>query len=281
MRFNAFKYNVIFDNNHFHKKVIKTSKRKRVTNNFDDQIFTVFIDNKEYIIKRINKHDIDEWDILYNMNEDKITCPYIIDYFAGIQSKCNFKKYIVMERGNMDLKDYIREFMPVLNQDFLLNIIKLIFKANLWFIEHTQLVYTDLKCRNILVFYDDNPYQYQLKLIDLGLMDDYDEKYEPDDKVILDKDSVNFMLPRKNCDMEQCALFTIPLLIIEILYIYYDKDDSELDGRESDHVINKILSDLEFLKKNPQFTRFIRKLYNFHYKSVASAYQAFKDTFDI
>lgn len=282
MKINSSTYKVIFyNNNYFSDKIIKCSPRKRITDNFDDLIFSVYIDNNEYIIKRINKHDIDEWDILYDMNKSNITCPYIINYYAGIQSLCNLKRYIVMERGKIDLKDYIRKYMPNLTSDYLLNIINLVFKANLWFIDELQLVYTDLKCRNILVFYDDNPYEYQLKLIDLGLMDDSDDLYDPDDDIILDNDSVNFMLPRNQCEMQQCALFSIPMLIIEILYIYYDKDDSELDGRETDQMINKIFLELDFFKKNPQFSKFLRKLINFHYKNFYSAYQAFKDIFDI
>lgn len=228
-RKNANRYKIIYGKSGFFKQgsIIKGYSRRKLTDNKDDLVYNIKINDKDYVVKQINSNDEDEWDCVTKILTEGLICPDIIDYYACIKSMSNHKRYILMKKANMDLKDFIREGYVVVNKEMLIRFIHFALGIQKWFKKNLKVAYNDLKCRNILVCYDNNDHSnFKLKLTDIGLIEEIDQKYKLDKKMLQKATIVNFMYPRRECSYEQCALFTIAMFILEVLTVNLNINES-------------------------------------------------------
>lgn len=226
---NANRYKVIYGKGGVFKQgsIIKGYSRKKLTDNRDDLVYQIKINDKDYVVKQINSNDEDEWDCVTKILTGNLICPNIIEYYACIKSMSNHKRYILMRKANMDLKDFIRNEYITVDKKLLIRFINFALDIQKWFKNNLKVAYNDLKCRNILVCYNDNDYiNFQLKLTDIGLIEDIDQKYKLDKKMLQKTTIVNFMYPRRECSYEQCALFTVAMFILEVLTVNLNVDEN-------------------------------------------------------
>lgn len=310
---NANCYKIIYGRNDFRQNsVLKGANRKRLTDNKDDSVYSINFHGKTYAIKQMNKYDEDEWDCIVKMITEGMVCPYMIEYYACIKSLSNHKKYVLMKLADMDLKDYLYKHSSEIDEKFLEKIIQFLLKFQIWCIDNLKMVYTDTKCRNILVQINKETGGLTLKMTDIGLMEDVSETYKLDKKMLSKDEIVNFMYPRRECSYQQCALFTIAMMIIEICtidiktygdtsseeedeesrtdsdtYSESEETDSEdepesfisfLDGRETDEKIVKLIENLPFFKdnKHEKLKKYLIELVEFKYDNVKEALETFE-----
>lgn len=196
-RRNAFQYKVLCGRNGFPSgKQVQGFEKKRLTENQEDPIYSITFQGKPYVAKQVGKYGKDEWEIIYEMLSKNLVCSLMIDYYACVKSMCNHQKYIIMRQANMDLKDYVRFYEIQVNHQMVMDLVKFSLEVNQWCIKHLKLVYTDLKCHNILVLYPakgmiaekHNPprrEEVEYRLTDIGLMEDEDRHYKLDWNMLL------------------------------------------------------------------------------------------------
>lgn len=309
---NANCYKVICGRSDFRpNRILKGSERQRITNNPDDPIYSIVLDKTKYVVKQIGHYDEDEFDIITKMITKNYVCPYMVEYYCCVKSMSNHKKYVVMAQANMDLKDFLRKYKFEATRSFLIDIVNFCLDLQLWCVEHLKMVYTDLKCRNLLVFLKNSEdeiktmdsTEFDLRITDIGLMEYEDEIYKVDKKMLASDEIVNFMYPRRSCSYHQCALFTICMLIIEICVMHMKADDSAsggsnggsndsttdskdedekpmgfinlLDGRKTDDKILPLLSHIPMLVENGDISDFLSNLVAFRYNTIDEAKRDF------
>lgn len=204
-------------------KLIKGIKKSDISSNKEDPIFSMDIDGKNYVLKRVGYYGEDEYDIISRMIIKNLACSQMIPYYACIKSMINSTRYIVMERGDMDLKDYIRKHDLPITKNMIIRILKLAFDIQLWCIHKLKMIYTDFKTRNVLVIAKDkeDPTKgYDLYVTDIGLMEDSRGNYKLDWKMLKNDDIVNFMYPRQRCRQQQCGYFIIAMMALEMLLFH-------------------------------------------------------------
>ncbi len=256
-RRNANCYKVIYGRQGFKQgQNLKGSNRKHLTENKDDPVYSINFNDKSYVIKQIGHYDEDEWDVIVKLITRVLICPQMIDYYACIKSMSNHKRYIMMKEADMDLKDFLKKFDLPVTRNFLNDLLIFVLQFQLWCIKNLKMVYTDLKCRNMLILMNqkDDPDQgFHIRITDIGLMEDIRDTYKLNEKMLHSDDIVNFMYPRRTCNYQQCALFTIAMLVIELCTInikaYGDtsSEESNTDSTDSDSQENQ-----DDLKDNPK-----------------------------
>ena len=207
-------------------KVIKFADRKKLNN--DDPIYTINYNNKPYIIKQIGHYGEEEWDNIQKMITRNYECPYMINYHACIRSMSNHKRYIMMDKADMDLKDFLNKYYEApYTREFVLDIIDFVFKYQSWCIKYLKMVYIDLKCNNIMVFMKENENPdagFDLRFIDMELMEYAEDNYKPDVEMLHDDSVINFMFPRRVCSNQQFALFAMAMFVLELCVLGLDID---------------------------------------------------------
>jgi hypothetical protein len=220
-------------------KVIKFADRKKLNN--DDPIYTINYNNKPYIIKQIGHYGEEEWDNIQKMITRNYECPYMINYHACIRSMSNHKRYIMMDKADMDLKDFLNKYYEApYTREFVLDIIDFVFKYQRWCIKYLKMVYIDLKCNNIMVFLKENENPdagFDLRFIDMELMEYAEDNYKPDVEMLHDDSVINFMFPRRECSNQQFALFAMAMFVLELCVLGLDID-AVVPGTEEESKTN-------------------------------------------
>lgn len=272
----ANRYKVIYGVKPFrYDMILKGDKKVSLTNNHNDPVYTINFNNTNYVIKQVLSNGEDEWEVIVDIITKNLKCPYMIDYYACIRSMINQKRFIMMRRGDTDLKDYLNDNEITIDREFIDKLLRFVFLFQLWCIKNLKLVYTDMKCRNILLLFNDKKdgvcNDFEFRMTDIGLMEESFSNYELDETMLNKDDITNFMYPRKECNYQQVALFVIVMLVIEVStmnikvpeseksssssssspksddkkLLFFDKDESESEkSSTSEHIENSIEMDV-------------------------------------
>lgn len=257
----ANRYKVIYGRQPFrHDMVFKGDKKEKLTKNDEDPLYTINFNDTNYVIKQVGKHGEDEWDVIVKMITRNLKCPLMIDYYACIRSMINHKRFIMMRRADTDLKDYLVDNSIQVDRKFVDRLLPFVFQFQLWCINNLNLVYTDMKCRNILLLLNNKKdvinSDFEFRMADIGLMEDAYDDYDLDEKMLNNNNIINFMFPRRECTYQQVGLFVIAMLIFEISVIhmkaYGDSDNEEFSSANSSKksLEEELLSDYEKLSND-------------------------------
>ena len=263
-------YTVIFtSNNAFPIDDVIPIYRIRPIDDFNI-VHLVSIRGNKYVLKKIDK-DCIEWDIIRHLSSKRSQCPYLIPYYAGLR-KGN-KRYILMKLADTDLYHYY-QLEPLYRTHFI-DVIQTSLNFFNWTIRHLNLITIDLKMKNLVLL--NNPYpkprHLELRAIDVELMEKPDTMYYPDIPSLTSSSTDNQMYPRSECTYQQFALFSLGILLLEMMGVY----ESLIIGRKDDSELITILVDLAILDNEPQLLGFTRKLLTFKYQTVKGALREFRE----
>ena len=227
-------------NNSNKNKIVLGYNKRRKSRDKGNLISKIIMNNQIYIMKQIDDNDLDEWRLVKKMFINNLECPYLIHYSACLKSPISGNRYIIMEEASMDMYMYMNMYEPKINSGLLCKIINLCLDLNLWMTRNLNKVHVDIKLQNIVVFIpseSNNKSNIEFKIIDMGLVENADEVYEPNMDDLLDNDFYNYNMPRRECDYQQHVLFSIVIVVMEICGI----DTKLINSRKTDKNLGKML----------------------------------------
>jgi hypothetical protein len=219
--------------------ILNGDKKKKLTDNCYDPLYSINFNDCKYVIKQIGNYGEDEWDVIVKIITRNLKCPLMIDYYACIRSILNHKRYIMMRHADTDLKDYLTDNGIQADRKFVDRLLNFVFQFQVWCITNLKLIYKDLKCRNILLLYrNELKTDYEFRMTDMGLMEKAHIEYDLDEKMLNNNGIVNFMFPRRDCTNQQMALFSMTMLIFEVLVMHMkttEPNNASTDNASTDN----------------------------------------------
>lgn len=235
---------------------ICVSSMKKLENN----IYRIAIGKTSYIMKYIDNSI--EWNFVKYIIAKKDICPYLITYYACVTDNNN-KKYIIMELGKMDL--YHHYDIHPLHCNNIYEIINVCFKYLIWSHDHMCLVHTDIKPGNLMLCNDGTT-----KIIDIESLECSDDIYTPDDELDGRSDD-NQLYPRRECTYLQFSLFSVVILILDLLSVC----DSLLVARKDDNKLCDIIDGLRFFEEEMELAVLFKRIIMFEFTDFAEPYELF------
>ena len=166
-----------------------------------------------------------------------------------------------------NLIEHLDEYDVITNRQFIMKILKLCLNFTQWCIDNLGKVHIDIKTKNILVQFDQDGGRFDLKFVDLGLMEDAGNHYQPDRDMLREKSYENELYPRKNCNFQQFVLFSLAIMMLDIK----GYDIEKLVGRSNDKKIPGIINN-RFIRM-PTIKAYLKKFITFKFNGIKSAYK--------
>ena len=201
---------------------------------------------RDVIIKKIDKLKTKEE--LFNREIEiikKMKCKNSVEYYDHYND--NDYYYIIMEKCDEDLNDFLEKNNGSLSETMIKNILIQLneaFKA----MHSNNIIHRDLKPENILIKYNSSDNNdFTVKLADFGISREYNKKYFST-HMGTQGYAAPEVIENKNYDPKKCDLWAIGVIIyklkfneIPILKFYGNKVPNKFDNEYLDDLVKKLI----------------------------------------
>lgn len=259
----------------------------------DESLYTIVFNKKKYVLKPYDKNeDDDEYKLICRLFRNDLYCPYTITYHCCMRSLKSGYDYIMMDKADMDLFDYITKYHVEPNYELITKLIKMYLEFQMWCIQYLRKVYMDIKTPNVLVNMKNTEYRKDVQFLmsDMALMYNYNNIYQLEHDQIYVDYRQNYMFPRKRCRYEKAGLYTCGIFIFELLtfhsyiingkirftkkFVHNKRVVDYLDGRRDDDRLWYLYDQIKDSKnkKYKFIMKFMKKLLKYEFKNMTLAY---------